>query len=77
VSDTRLTALSLKLVIDNWVAKVLIPNQIEEGIIEEVPQAFTVIVLIFQLKRTCKICHTKLFLREEIPYSIRMFLTDC
>ena len=40
VSDTRLSALSLKLVIDNWVAKVLIPKQLEEGIIEEVPQPF-------------------------------------
>ena len=37
VSDTRLTALSLKLVVDNWVTKVLIPK---EGIIKEVPQPF-------------------------------------
>ena len=40
VSDTRLTALSLKLVVDNWVTKVLIPGQMKEGIIKEVPQPF-------------------------------------
>ena len=33
VGDTRLTALSLKLVIDDWVSKVLIPKHMEEGII--------------------------------------------
>ena len=40
MSDTRLTTLSLKLVIDNWVAKVLTPKQMEEGIIEEAPEPF-------------------------------------
>jgi len=39
VGDTRLTALSLKLVIDNWVSKVLIPKHMEEGIIEKLPQS--------------------------------------
>jgi len=39
VGDTRLTSLSLKLVLDSWVSKVLIPKQIEVGIIEKVPQS--------------------------------------
>lgn len=40
VRDTRSNLVSLKLVVQNWVTKVLIPQQIQEGILNEPPQPF-------------------------------------
>ena len=73
VSDTRLSALSLKLVIDNWVAKVLIPKQLEEGIIEEVPQPFN--HAYFPTKKDLHNMSRKAIIkREEILYLTKIFL---